>query len=234
MLQWTPRPLVAFERTLSNKPVSDSKIPKAVIARLSLYLREMQQLVREETFTISSTKLGRRLGFTASQVRKDLAYFGQFGYPGIGYKCEELVAEIKKILGTDRIWPVVLVGCGNLGQALLGYRGFSTQGFKVVAAVDVDDSVVGKEIEGLKIAHLRTLPDLVESLQVKVAMLAVPAKAVEAAVDQIVEAGIVGILNFAPVTLTLPKHVGLVEVDLARELEQLAFAVLQNSQNSDR
>jgi len=200
------------------------------VARLSLYLREMQQLLRENIATISSTKLGKRLGFTASLVRKDLAYFGQLGYPGIGYKCEEMVAEIRKILGTDRIWPVVLVGCGNLGQALLGYRGFSTQGFQVVGAVDVDQSVVGTEIEGLKIKHIDELSSLVQSLGIRVAILAVPAKAVEPAVEAIIEAGITGILNFVPVTLSLPRNIGLVEVDLARELEQLAFSVLQKSE----
>jgi redox-sensing transcriptional repressor len=215
---------------LSNKHSIDSKIPKAVVSRLSLYLRELQQLLREDTRTISSTKLGRRLGFTASQVRKDFAYFGQFGYPGIGYKCEELVTKIRSILGTDRTWPVVLVGCGNLGQALLGYRGFSTQGFEVVAAVDVDESLIGKQIEGLDIERLSDLTQIVETKKIRVAILAVPAKAAESAVESILEAGITGILNFAPVTLSLPKNVGLVEVDLARELEQLAFSVLQNSQ----
>ncbi len=209
----------------------DAKIPKAVVSRLSLYLRELQQLLREESKTISSTKLGRRLGFTASQVRKDFAYFGQFGYPGIGYKCEELVAKIRSILGTDRTWPVVLVGCGNLGQALLGYRGFSTQGFEVVAAVDVDESLVGTKIEGLTIELLSSLPKIVTEKQIRVAILAVPAKAADSAVQSILDAGITGILNFAPVTLSLPKNIGLVEVDLARELEQLAFSVLQNGQS---
>lgn len=216
---------------MSNKLPIDSKIPKAVVSRLSLYLRELQQLLRQEIKTISSTKLGRRLGFTASQVRKDFAYFGQFGYPGIGYKCEELVAKIQSILGTDRTWPVVIVGCGNLGQALLGYRGFSTQGFRVVAAVDVDESLVGNEIEGVIIERLSNLRQIVEQRGVRVAILAVPSNAADAAVEAIVDSGITGILNFAPVTLTLPKHIGLVEVDLARELEQLAFSVLQRGED---
>ncbi|QEG21832.1 redox-sensing transcriptional repressor Rex [Mariniblastus fucicola] len=218
-------------RVLSNKPPIDSKIPKAVVSRLSLYLRELQQLIREGIPTISSTKLGRRLGFTASQIRKDIAYFGQFGYPGIGYKCEELVAEIRSILGTDRTWPVVLVGCGNLGQALLGYRGFSTQGFEVVAAVDVDESLVGNTIEGIQIDRLSRLSEIVREKGVRVAILAVPSEAAESAVEAIVDAGITGILNFAPVTLALPKNIGLVEVDLARELEQLAFSVLQKDES---
>lgn len=189
-------------------------------------MRELQQLLQQGKKTISSTNLGRRLGFTASQVRKDFAYFGQFGYPGIGYRCEELVDQIRKILGTDRVWPVALVGCGNLGQALLGYRGFSKQGFQVAAAFDVDSNLVGKTIEGLKIKHLDQLERVTKEKQIRVVILAVPAKAVEDTVEAILGAGISGILNFAPVTLSLPKNVALVEVDLARELEQLAFSVI--------
>ena len=190
---------------MSDNPPIESKIPKAVVSRLSLYLRELQQLLGEETKTISSTKLGRRLGFTASQIRKDFAYFGQFGYPGIGYKCDELVAKIRSILGTDRTWPVVLVGCGNLGQALLGYRGFSTQGFQVVAAVDVDESLVGNTIEGITIGRLASLPEIVQLKSIRVAILAVPASAAESAVEAIVDAGITGILNFACLLYTSPS-----------------------------
>ena len=193
-------------------------------------MRELQQLVREGSATISSKRLGDRLGFTASQIRKDFAYFGQFGRPGIGYHCEELVRKIRSILGTDRTWPVVLVGCGNLGQALLGYRGFSPQGFELVAAFDVADELVGGQVGATEILHLSRLSEVVEQKKVRVAILAVPAEAAELAVDAIVQAGITGILNFAPVTLTLPKHVGIVEVDLARELEQLAFTVLQRDE----
>ena len=108
------------ERTLAS-------VPKAVVGRLSLYLRELQTLIRQGKETVSSIQLGKALGFTDAQVRKDLAYFGQFGYPGIGYRCNELVSEIKKIMGTDREWSVALIGCGNLGRALLGYRGFSAK-----------------------------------------------------------------------------------------------------------
>lgn len=212
---------------MNSNPSIDSKIPKAVVSRLSLYLRELQQLAREGAATVSSKRLGDRLGFTASQIRKDFAYFGQFGRPGIGYHCEELVTKIRSILGTDRTWPVVLIGCGNLGQALLGYRGFSPQGFELVAAFDVADELVGRQVGDTEIMHLSRLKEVVQQKKVRVAVLAVPAEAVDAAVDAIIQAGITGILNFAPVTLSLPKQVGLVEVDLARELEQLAFTVLQ-------
>jgi len=202
-------------------------VPKGVVSRLSLYLRELQQLLRIGKKTISSSNLGRRLGVTDAQVRKDFAYFGQFGYPGIGYRCKELVTEIRRILGTDRTWPVALIGCGNLGQALLGYRGFGKQGFEVVAAFDVDSETVGRSFEGLTVMHLDTMPRIIEEKEIKLAILAVPAKAANQAVDALVNAGITGILNFAPVTLNLPKTVSVVGVDLAMELEQLAFAVVK-------
>ena len=210
----------------------DPIVPKAVVSRLSLYLRELQQLLRIGKKTISSSKLGRRLGVTDAQVRKDFAYFGQFGYPGIGYRCEELVLEIRRILGTDRTWPVALIGCGNLGQALLGYRGFGKQGFRVELAFDIDPAIVGRSFEGLTVLDLDQMPALVQEKDVRLAILAVPAKAANQAVDAIVGAGITGILNFAPVTLNLPKSVSVVGVDLAMELEQLAFAVVKQGQVS--
>jgi redox-sensing transcriptional repressor len=234
-----PNPVIdsmryGFDRAkgyLSNqKPEPDPSVPKAVVSRLSLYLRELQQLLRVGKKTISSSKLGQRLGVTDAQVRKDFAYFGQFGYPGIGYRCEELVLEIRRILGTDRTWPVALIGCGNLGQALLGYRGFGKQGFQVVLAFDIDPNIVGNTFEGLEVVHLDRLPELVREHDIRLAILAVPAKAANQAVVSIVEAGIAGILNFAPVTLKLPKSVSVIGVDLAMELEQLAFGVIKRGQ----
>ena len=126
-------------------------VPKAVVGRLSLYSRELQHLVQQGQTTINSAQLGKRLGVTDAQVRKDLAYFGQFGYPGIGYRCSELVEQIRKILGTTESWSVVLVGVGNLGHALLRYRGFAEQGFRIVAALDVDPQKVDQEIAAVRI-----------------------------------------------------------------------------------
>ncbi len=216
----------------SPKQDPDPSVPKAVVSRLSLYLRELQQLLRVGRKTISSSKLGSRLGVTDAQVRKDFAYFGQFGYPGIGYRCEELVGEIRQILGTDHTWPAALIGCGNLGQALLGYRGFGRQGFQVKLAFDISPEIVGRSFEGLTVDHLDRMPELVREREIRLAILAVPAKAANEAVERLIQAGITGILNFAPVTLTLPKSVSVVGVDLAMELEQLAFAVVQKTNSS--
>lgn len=204
----------------------DGPVPKAVVNRLSLYLRELQRLVRDGRHTISSGELGRLLGLTDAQIRKDLAYFGQFGYPGIGYKCDELIPAVKRILGTDQHWEAVLVGTGNLGRALLGYKGFGQQGFKIVAALDTDATKVGLTIEGVRVWHLDSLPELAARHTIRLGIIAVPAPAAQRVADCLVRSGIQGILNFAPVTLVLPEEISQVGVDLAIELEQLSFSVV--------
>ena len=209
----------------SSTPGRDAGVPKAVVNRLSLYLRELEHLLRGGQQTTSSHQLGRVLGFTDAQVRKDLAYFGHFGHPGIGYRCDELVAAIRRILGTDQPWTVAIVGVGNLGRALLGYKGFSERGFRIVAAFDTDSGKVGSQIEGVEVFHVDRLAEVARAHRLRLGVIAVPAAAAQKAADLLVAHGIEGILNFAPVTLTLPDHVRRVGVDLAIELEQLTFAV---------
>ena len=206
--------------------------PKVVVSRLSLYLRELQQVLRDGQETISSTQLGTLLRFTDAQVRKDLATFGQFGYPGVGYRCEELIEAIKSILGTNQSWPVALVGAGNLGRALLGYRGFGQQGFELVAAFDVDPDKTGGNVEGIPIYAIEDISEIAQQRGIKMVLLAVPAESAQTVADQVVAAGIDGILNFAPITLSLPENVSCVGVDLAIELEQLAFAVVNKADKS--
>lgn len=201
-------------------------VPKAVVSRLSLYLRELEHLVRDGHETTSSSQLGSRLGVTDAQIRKDLAFFGHFGYPGIGYRCEELIGAIKRILGTDQQWAVALVGVGNLGRALLGYKGFAHRGFRIVAAFDIDAAKVGTEIDGVMVYHLDRLPDMARAHRIRLALVAVPAASAQLVADRLVACGVEGILNFAPVTISLPPTVCQVGVDLAIELEQLSFAVV--------
>lgn len=213
---------------------AEGPAPKAVVSRLSLYLRELEHLVREGHSTISSSQLGARLGFTDAQVRKDLAYFGHFGYPGIGYRCEELIAEIKRIMGTDQQWSVALVGVGNLGRALLGYRGFQQRGFRLVAAFDTDPSKIGAIIEGVTVYHLDQLPDIARTEQIRLALIAVPAPHAQVVADRLVAVGVEGVLNFAPMTISLPEHVTQIGVDLAIELEQLSFSVVNRESEESR
>src|SRR6476660_4779503 len=159
--------LVCRAEMSDSKPKADDasgelQVPKAVVSRLSLYLRELQHLVRDGHETTSSTQLGRVLGFTDAQVRKDLAYFGQFGFPGIGYRCSELIDAIKGILGTKQPWPLAIVGLGNLGRALMGYRGFQQQGFQIAAAFDTDPAKVGTSVEGIQIFDLTDMKRVVK------------------------------------------------------------------------
>ena len=228
----TGRLVMAERAKLPANLAAVTQVSRAVTSRLSLYLRELQHLVRDGHDTTSSRRLGNPLGITGAQVRKDLANFGQFGYPGVGYRCQELIGQIKKILGTNRPWTVALVGAGNLGRALLGYRGFFQQGFHIGVAFDIDPALIGSTIEGIQVYGMEEIKSVISQHEIKLAALAVPAGSAQQVADQLVAAGIRGLLNFAPVTLSLPDRVHLVEVDLAIELEQLSFAVVNQQEKN--
>ena len=200
-------------------------VPNPAVRRLSLYLRQLESFKRKDRRTISSKQLGESLGLTDAQVRKDLAYFGQFGHPGIGYRVDDLIAQVKRILGTDRTWNVILVGYGNLGRALASYRGFDVKGFKLVAIFDADPALTGKPHGTLKIQPLAELSAAVQRHAVRLAILAVPADNAQETADRVIAAGVRGILNFAPTNVTVPPNVSINAVDLAVQLEQLGFQV---------
>jgi redox-sensing transcriptional repressor len=201
----------------------NEEIPNPAVYRLSFYLRQLEAFRHGGRHTISSKQLGEALGYSDAQVRKDLAYFGQFGHPGIGYRVEELIHQLKKILGTDKIWNVLLVGAGNLGRALLAYKGFVRKGFKMVAIFDTGPSKVGRKIGDLIIRSDQDIAAVIAEMKIRVAMLAIPVDAAQSVADQLVTAGIKGILNFAPIALTVPEDVVVQSVDLALQLEQLSF-----------
>ncbi|MDP9173769.1 MAG: redox-sensing transcriptional repressor Rex [Planctomycetota bacterium] len=218
-------------------------VPDPAVRRLSLYLRQLEAFKRKDRRTVSSKQLGESLGLTDAQVRKDLAYFGQFGHPGIGYRVEDLIAQVRHILGTDKNWNVLLVGAGNLGRALMSYRGFENKGFRLVAVFDADPKKVGtregpflpKATAGtaqngddgptFEILPLSELKTTVEKHSIRLAILAVPADSAQQAADAVVEAGVRGILNFAPASISVPRNIALSAVDLAVQLEQLSFQV---------
>jgi redox-sensing transcriptional repressor len=199
--------------------------PKAVVGRVSLYLRQLEAYQRQGCTTVSSSQLGDPLRIKNAQVRKDLAFFGQFGHPGIGYRIDELIDALRHILGIDREWPLVLVGLGNLGRALLKYRGFRSRGFHIVALFDNDESKIGMNFDGLTVEPIESLRKFVALRKIRLAILAVPAEAAQRVTDLLVASGIRGILNFAPVPLSVPSHVNLVGVDLSIQLENLAYKV---------
>jgi redox-sensing transcriptional repressor len=199
--------------------------PDPAVKRLSLYLRQLEAFARKSRKTVSSKQLGESLKLTDAQVRKDLAYFGQFGHPGIGYLVDDLIGQLRKILGTDKTWNVVLVGAGNLGRALLAYKGFNAKGFRLVAVFDNDPTKVGRKLGAFQIQPLTDLALTVQKDNVRLAIMAVPADYAQDVADQLVAAGVRGLLNFAPVSLTVPPEVALNSVDVAVQLEQLSFQI---------
>ena len=203
-------------------------VPEPAVRRLSLYLRELEGLLDRQCETTSSRQLGSLLNLTDAQVRKDLACFGQFGHPGVGYRVSELVVRIRSILGTDRTWNALLVGAGHLGRALLSYRGFARKGFRLVAAFDNDPTKVHQRIgaePGILVEPMERLPQAVKQRDIEMAILAVPQGVAQTVADRLAEAGIKGILNFAPTSISVPAHVSVATVDLAVHLEQLAFRI---------
>jgi redox-sensing transcriptional repressor len=215
-----------------NQTNRSQNIPVATVTRLALYLRELQQLKRAGLQRIQSGAIAKRLGLNDSQVRRDLSCFGQFGQRGVGYNIAGLTQAIQSIMGTDRSWNVILVGAGNLGRALSGYRGFDQQGFRLVAVFDCSDEIIGTKVGKLVVKSLDALDEIVAANQVELAIVAVPAEAASTVSQRLESAGITGILNFAPVTVRRPNSgLTVVDVDLAVELQRLAFAVV-NSKGS--
>ncbi len=200
-------------------------VPNPAVRRLSLYLRQLDAFKRKDRRTVSSKQLGESLGLTDAQVRKDLAYFGQFGHPGIGYRVDELIGRVRHILGTDRTWNVMLIGAGNLGRALSAYRGFESKGFHLVAVFDTDPAKLTKKLGPFTIQSIDEIPATVQKHGIRLAILAVPADAAQDVADQVIAAGVRGVLNFAPVSLTVPRDVAMTSVDVAVQLEQLSFQV---------
>jgi len=200
-------------------------IPNPAVRRLSLYLRQLETFKRKDRRTISSKQLGEALSLTDAQVRKDLAYFGQFGHPGIGYRVDDLIAQVKRILGTDKTWNVLLVGAGNLGRALMAYKGFNAKGFRLVAVFDANPAVAGKKAGPFTIQPMTDLPAVVGKHHIRLAMIAVPADSAQDVVDRLAAAGVRGILNFAPTSVVTPPNVAINSVDLSVQLEQLSFQV---------
>ena len=199
------------------------KIPEMTIRRLSVYTRCLQQLEEDGIKTVSSQELAERFNLNSAQVRKDLAYFGEFGVRGIGYYVAGLKAELQKILGLDREWPVALVGFGNLGSALFHYKGFARQGFRIAAIFDDDPAKAGREVGGVPVLTSRALGREVKARGIQIAIVAVPPEAAQGVTDQLVEAGIKAVLNFAPSRIRAPRDIRLKHVDLSIELETLSF-----------
>lgn len=201
------------------------EIPRKTIYRLSIYLRCLQRLRSNGLRTVSSDALAKAAGVKSTQLRKDLTYFGQFGTRGLGYDVEQLAGMISDLLGTRRLQPVVLVGVGNLGSALLSYRGFEQEGFEIVAAFDVDAARLRGRPFKQPVHPMESLPAFIRTRGVRMAILTVPATAAQEVTNTLVHCGIAGILNFAPLVLQVPEEVTVNNVNLAIELENLSYFI---------
>lgn len=204
-------------------PSGRASIPEATVARLPLYHRCLLDLRDEGRPTVSSEQLADLAGVNAAKVRKDLSHFGSYGTRGVGYDVAHLLVEIASALNVDRDWPCVIVGAGNLGSALATFAGFTNRGFTVVGVLDVDPAKVGRPLGSLTVRHQDDLAELVAHEGVAIGIVAVPPVAAQEAADRLVEVGITSILNFAPTVLDVPDHVQVRDVDLAVELQILAF-----------
>lgn len=199
------------------------RIPEATIQRLSIYSRFLERLEKKGIITVSSGEIAKGVGVSPAQVRKDLAYFGEFGTRGVGYNVKDLIHYILKILGLTKPWPVVLVGAGNLGTALCTYRGFKDRGFDIVGVFDNDLTKIGKRIQELEVLPLERLTEVTANHDIRLGIIAVPETAVQEVADALVKAGIQALLTFGPVVLDLPEDVIVRNVDLAVKLEILTF-----------
>jgi len=198
-------------------------IPEATVARLPVYHRVLTALRERGVATVSSSELAQASGVNSAKLRKDLSHLGSYGTRGVGYGVDYLRYQIARELGLTQDWPVVIVGVGNLGHALAGYGGFASRGFRIVGLLDADPTRVGEQVEGVAIRSLDDLEDVVSQGRASIGVIATPASAAQQVCDRLVAAGVTSILNFAPSVLTVPAGVDVRKVDLAVELQILAF-----------
>ncbi len=200
-------------------------IPRKTVYRLSLYYRALQRLRANKIETVSSAALSKAAGVKPTQLRKDLTYFGQFGTRGLGYNVDALSQRLTEALGTTTLQPVILVGAGHLGSALLRYQGFAKEGFEVVAAFDLRVSKAREKELGVKLLPTSKLTEFVSRERIKMAILTVPGTVAQEVANELVAGGVLAILNFAPIILQVPDNVVVNNVDLAIELENLSYFI---------
>ena len=208
---------------MSAEATTRRDIPDASVARLPGYLRALTALARNGIPSVSSEELATAAGVSSTMLRKDLSHLGSYGVRGVGYDVERLASEITSALGLTQDWPVAIVGMGNLGRALAAYRGFAERGFRVIALLDGDPRVVGDRVAGDVVRPMRDLPDLVVDHGLAIGVIATPSAGAQEACDDLVEAGVRSVLNFAPAVLSVPDGVVVRTVDLSTELQILAF-----------
>ena len=200
-------------------------IPDIVVGRLPVYLRALSRMMQAGQQVTSSKELGERLGISSAQIRKDLSHFGEFGKQGTGYQIPYLVEQLKRILKVGNEWHVALIGMGDIGHALTHYNGFVTRGFHIVLLFDNDPNKIGTTINGLVVMDATNLVEEIRARGVKMAMLAVPAEKAQEVANRLVEAGVEGILNYAPINLTVPPNVRVQHIDPVIHLQRMTFYI---------
>lgn len=201
----------------------NKSIPDIVVGRLPIYLRALQRMVQEGRHVTSSQELGERLGISAAQIRKDLSQFGEFGKQGTGYNIEFLAQQLQEILRVDRVWDVAVVGAGDIGSALARYQGFANRGFRVAMIFDNNRDKIGRKIGTFVIRDSATMAEVIPEAGLKVAMIAVPAVRAQEVADVLVEAGVEAILNYAPISLTVPEGVRVQYIDPVTHLQRMTY-----------
>jgi redox-sensing transcriptional repressor len=199
------------------------KIPDIIIGRLPVYLRALQQLSEKGILTTSSQELGEIIGISAAQIRKDISQFGEFGKQGTGYSIPFLIERLRDILKVDRGWEVVIVGMGDVGHALAHYQGFANRGFHVNMVFDNDPQKIGQKVGDFEILDAALLPEKVKQNKIKIAMLAVPATSAQEVADQLVKGGVKAILNYAPISLSVPHGVHVQYIDPVTHLQRMTY-----------
>ena len=200
-------------------------IPKATIGRLAVYIQVLENLKHDGVEIISSEALAQACSVNSSQIRKDLAYFGEFGVRGVGYYVQELITSIKQSLGIDRIWNCGLVGVGNLGRALLRHRDFSRKGFAIKVAFDCDPYKIGEMVEGLEVICTRKTKEKIREYGLEIGIITTPPERAQRAANYLVDGGIKGIINFAPARIQVPDHIPVEYVDFFHHLYAVAFQI---------
>lgn len=203
--------------------MNNKTIPNIVIARLPIYLRALTRMMQQGRQVTSSQELGERLGISAAQIRKDLSQFGEFGKQGTGYNIEFLSKKIQEILKIDRIWDVAVIGAGDVGHAIINYGGFHQRGFRAAMIFDNNPEKIGHKVGDFTVQDSATMGKKIQEAGIKIAMLAVPAEVAQSVVDQLVEAGIKAILNYAPVSLSVPNDVKVQHIDPAVHLQSMTY-----------
>ena len=203
--------------------MSDKEIPDIIVGRLPLYLRSLQRMKKEDRQITSSQELGERIGISAAQIRKDLSQFGEFGKQGTGYNIDYLIKQIRRILHVDQEWDIAVIGAGDIGSAVARYKGFTNRGFRVTSIFDSDPGKIGAKIGEFTVQDSAHMVEMIKKTGIRIAMITVPAAKAQQVAEQLVEAGIQAILNYAPINLNVPGNVLVQYIDPSIHLQRMTY-----------